>query len=337
MQIAFLDQSRQGLSANLRSKESGYAVITDAITPLGSLLYPEDLSDRISTTGETDSFTLDLDAGQTLTAVVDPAAGLQAAITVLGAGGIPVGVGTGTFSDDVVVQTVPIGVAGSSTVAVSGTAGTTGNYALQLLLNAATEDESHDGPLNDTFATAQDIDSSFLGLGLGRAERGAVRGSLPAPSSISVASGGFESGGLGDKSTTFSAGPAGRIQVTASFGVAGGSFALLMDTEVNTTATLNEAIWTVDLSGAVNATLQFSHADCNDEETLLPTDFVGSINGDGVAISDDGLNWRTVTNATDVVVGTWESVAIDLTAEAAAAGMTLGANFQIKFQQWDNL
>src|SRR5262249_50183936 len=56
--------------------------------------------------------------------------------------------------------------------------------------------------------------------------------------------------------------------------------------------------------------------------------------GDGVAISDDGNRWHAILNAP--ANSTWTTANIDLAAAAAAAGITLGANFQIKFQQYDN-
>jgi hypothetical protein len=145
----------------------------------------------------------------------------------------------------------------------------------------------------------------------------------------------FESGALGPRWSTSSSTAGGRIQVTGAFGTASGSFALLMDTTLSGPNNLNEAVWTVDLSGVTQAELVFSHAEFNDEEDPLPPDFVGSAPGDGVAISDDGVTWHTVLNATPVPTGVWEQVSVDLAAEAAAAGMTLGADFKIKFQQFD--
>src|SRR5206468_12292120 len=72
----------------------------------------------------------------------------------------------------------------------------------------------------------------------------------------------------------------------------------------------------------------------NDEAEILPTSFTGHFNGDGVAISSDGTNWRTILSAPSDP--TWTTSTIDLAAAAAAGGMTLGANFKIKFQQYDN-
>ena len=45
-----------------------------------------------------------------------------------------------------------------------------------MTLNAAMEAEAHDGATNNTLATAQDITASFVSLGEGAAERGAVAG-----------------------------------------------------------------------------------------------------------------------------------------------------------------
>jgi len=147
----------------------------------------------------------------------------------------------------------------------------------------------------------------------------------------------FETGALGTAWTTSSSTGEGRIQVTGDYGTAGGAYALLMDdTNGNGTYTLNEAIWTVDLSGVAEASLSFSHAEWEDELHDFDGDFVGSHNADGIAISDDGTHWHPVFDAPDQADGVWQRYTIDLTAEAAAAGMTLGPNFRIKFQQYDN-
>ena len=65
------------------------------------------------------------------------------------------------------------------TFSVSGAGGTTGNYSLQVILNAAQELEGTiSGKTNNTLATAQNIDGSFIKLRTSpaKAERGAVSG-----------------------------------------------------------------------------------------------------------------------------------------------------------------
>ncbi|HDQ71540.1 MAG TPA: PKD domain-containing protein, partial [Chloroflexi bacterium] len=146
----------------------------------------------------------------------------------------------------------------------------------------------------------------------------------------------FETGVLGAAWTTASSNSAGRIQITSDYGAAVGAYALLMDSSVNYRYTLNEAIWAVDLSGADEATLSFYHADFSDEPHNFDGEFTDSYNADGVAISDDGTRWHPVLNIPDQEDGVWLHYTIDLAAEAAAAGMTLGSDFQIKFQQFDD-
>jgi hypothetical protein len=64
---------------------------------------------------------------------------------------------------------------GTYTILVSGAAGTTGGYTVQVYLNGAVEAEEHGGPRNDTLATAQDLEPAFLPLTTS-ADRAAVVG-----------------------------------------------------------------------------------------------------------------------------------------------------------------
>ena len=59
---------------------------------------------------------------------------------------------------------------------------------------------------------------------------------------------------------------------------------------------LNEAILTLDLSGHPDADFAFFHKSVGDESDTLPASFVGSFNGDGVSISDDGNAWHTLVS-----------------------------------------
>ena len=145
----------------------------------------------------------------------------------------------------------------------------------------------------------------------------------------------FESGTLGSDWTTSSTG-AGRIQVSSTQGAASGSFALLMDSSVNGVNSLNEAIWNIDLTGLAAPMLSFSFAEWGDESHALPSTFTGSVNGDGVSMSDDGATWHTILNATASSTGVWVDGTYDLATLATNAGLTLGPNFRIKFQQYDN-
>ena len=78
----------------------------------------------------------------------------------------------------------------------------------------------------------------------------------------------------------------------------------------------------------------------DDEDDGAPDNFAGSFAGhyaaSGVAISADGVNWYPLWNASQQPIGSWQNFQFDLGAAAAAAGIPLGANFQIKLQQFDD-
>ncbi len=152
----------------------------EPVAPLGSLIYQNTAADDISVIGETDSFTIDLDDGQTVSLVVDPDATLQPTVELLDPSSASLGTATaGAMGTDAVLQVIPTNGAGTYTLTVGGAADSVGSYTVELILNAAVEEESHDGPPNDDAASAEDLDASFLGLG-GLAQRGAVLGTLDA-------------------------------------------------------------------------------------------------------------------------------------------------------------
>ena len=65
---------------------------------------------------------------------------------------------------DVILQTVPATAGGTYTVSVGGIAATTGEFNVRVILNAAMEEEDHDGAANDTRATAQDLTGTWTSL-----------------------------------------------------------------------------------------------------------------------------------------------------------------------------
>ena len=158
-----------------------------------------------------------------------------------------------------------------------------------------------------------------------------VSGEIGAP--VSAFSDGFESGGLGPQWATNSSTPNGRIGVSNVLGapVNNGAFHLAMDRTPSGGFNLNEAILTVDLSSVTDAGLEFAHKDTNDEDDALPATFIGSANGDGVSISDDGTTWyRLVSlNNANSPNGVYTDFDFDLGAAATTAGISVGSNFQI--------
>ncbi len=148
---------------------------------------------------------------------------------------------------------------------------------------------------------------------------------------------GFEAGSLGGDWSTYSSDGNGRIQVTNAYDPATGTYSLWMDRSPGGGFTLNEAIWTVDLTSVSEAMLSFRYAEYGDtEHAFAGSPFTNHTNADGVAISDDGTTWYPIWSATDQDDGEWEYISIDLAAEAAAVGIELGPGFQIKFQQYDD-
>jgi uncharacterized protein YkwD len=147
----------------------------------------------------------------------------------------------------------------------------------------------------------------------------------------------FEGGRLAGWWTARSTG-AGRIAVTSANSPYAGNYHLTMDSSVNGSYSLNELILTIDLAGKSGVMLTFYHKDMGDEDHFLPAAFLNSANGEGVAISADGVAWYTVQGLTSVdgVSGAWKKYEIDLDAAAADAGISYTALFKIKFQQYDN-
>lgn len=136
------------------------------IDPAGSMIYNSSASGTIGSPTDTDGFTLALDAGQSVTVVVDPGTTLCPVITMVGPSGATIGVATASGAgNDVVLQSVSASAAGTYTFVVSSASGTQGAYTVQVVLNAAAENESHDGGTNDSLASAQNIDGSFVNIG----------------------------------------------------------------------------------------------------------------------------------------------------------------------------
>ncbi len=138
--------------------------------PAGSLVYQQSLSGIVNTADDTDSYTIALDPGQTLTVFAYGPSGLQPSIEVRDPSGTLLG--SAQASGQVaILQSVAINTAGTYTITMGGASGTAGPYALSLILNAAAESDA----TNDSVADAQNIDGSFIDL-INGATRGAVVG-----------------------------------------------------------------------------------------------------------------------------------------------------------------
>ena len=144
------------------------------IDPLGSLIHEGHAQADISRVGQTDTFNINLDAGQSLSLLVTPDIGLQLSVETFDAGWNSLAsASASTPGQQVLVQNVSVDSPGAYRFAVTGLGATTGDYDIRLLLNSGFEAESAGGASNDALATAQDLDGSFIALG-GKGTRGAV-------------------------------------------------------------------------------------------------------------------------------------------------------------------
>jgi len=163
--------------------DSTFVPLDHATPPKGSLIYDGDEMRRVlGSPGNIQALTVEVDPGQTISVSVTPDAALQATIDVTDPFGTSLGSATASSPGaELMLQTVPAATAGTYTVTVGTAASTTGDFEVQVTLNAALELEAHGGATDDTLATAQDIDGSFINLTTGSAQRGAVLGSVSAP------------------------------------------------------------------------------------------------------------------------------------------------------------
>jgi hypothetical protein len=183
--------------------------------------------------------------------------------------------------------------------------------------------------------TARDIGAAgfdnVTGYGLINAYRAVYPTVTPA---ILNFSNGFESGALSSAYETHATG-SGRILVTGDHGPFAGSKHLTLDSSIQSGGGLNEVTLHVNAGGADHKILSFREREFDDEDNAMLASFVGSSNSDGVALSVDGTNWFRVVSLTGAnSTNTYALKTFDLSAIAAANGITLGADTRIRVQQY---
>ncbi len=156
--------------------------------PCGGLVYQTDVSATISANEDIDRFTVDLAANRTLTVLASTDPNLRISVEVLDADDASLAAATaGGPGQEALLQTIPVVDAGTYTVVVASADNTVGDYNVQLIFNAAVEDESHEGPANDVPESAQDLGPSFIPLAHGAASRAAVLATSDGPARYWVA------------------------------------------------------------------------------------------------------------------------------------------------------
>ena len=142
--------------------------------PLGSLVYDLFVGGVLNGTGDMDAYTVEVDAGQQITLVVQPDAAATARLTLIAPDGSSSSIDATGAGEPVVLANVAAGETGSYRIEVLSLDAAS-PYTVQLILNASAELEGAGGPTNNDMASAQNIDDSFISLG-GDATRGAVVG-----------------------------------------------------------------------------------------------------------------------------------------------------------------
>lgn len=149
-----------------------------AAEPVGSMIYEGSYAATVGLAGDTDNFTIDLDAGQKLGVLITPGTtSLRPSITVTGPGGTNVSNSAAAAGGVAQLQNIPVTVAGTYTMAVGGVSSTTGGYTKSAALNTDRESETDTGTSNDTLGAAQDLTPAFTTLATG-ASRASVRGNI---------------------------------------------------------------------------------------------------------------------------------------------------------------
>ena len=299
------------------------------VAGIGSLVYSTGLAAAIGTTADTDAYTAALDAGQLLSVSVSGRAGLRPSVAVYGPdAALVASVVAAAPGRDALLQAVPVGSGGTWTIVVSGADATVGAYDLKVLLNAVFEADEHNGPASNTPASAQDLDTSFVGLGAG-ADVAAVVGALPVRDGAVIAPTADEGTVIDGEWTTYAFGP----NVTATVSATAGARTVTLSMPAASVPTYAEAVWSVDLSAAARPVLTFSWAASYGIADAFTGPFTGRVLADGVAVSPDGFTWYPLYSGPYSYNGT--TVCFDLAAFAQASGFSLGAGVQIKFQSYE--
>jgi hypothetical protein len=146
------------------------------VVPAGGLIHSGSVVGVLNASGDMDVFTIQLDPSQTVSlALVPQSATPQARLELFSPDGTSLGsVDASAAGQTVYLQTLPAADAGTYRIEVSSLAGA-GAFDLDLVLNAALEEESLSGSANNDLAGAQDLAAAWIEVGNG-GQRAAVLG-----------------------------------------------------------------------------------------------------------------------------------------------------------------
>ena len=160
-----------------------FPVPLKSIAPVGSLIYNGSVSGTISPIGDSDTFTINVDPGQTISVLVTlTGTSLQPSVQLLDTSDTVISTATAAAAGQnalIQAKSTTGTASGIYKIIVSGATATTGDYTVQVILNAALELEGRmAGAANNTLVAAQDISGSFINLmqSMSSAMRGAILG-----------------------------------------------------------------------------------------------------------------------------------------------------------------
>ena len=127
---------------------TAFPVPLQPVNPLGSLIYQGSTTGWIVAPGDFDTFTLNLNPGQTVTVDVTTSSPLLTTVSLIAPDGVTVlGSAAATaYGQEVVLQDVPVPSAGTYSVEIGALSGSEGNYQVSLDLNTALQTAVHGGP-----------------------------------------------------------------------------------------------------------------------------------------------------------------------------------------------
>lgn len=152
--------------------------------PPGSLVHDPFFSAKIFPKGDADSYVVGLGTGQLLSVVVESSETVKPKISVRNPADSLIGTSVpGAHGSGALIQALSIPTSGFYRITISGIGTNTGNYNVDITLNAAVEEEGLTGLPNDMVSVAESIDLSFIPLP-GGLRRAAVVGKLPKPEAV---------------------------------------------------------------------------------------------------------------------------------------------------------
>ena len=298
---------------------------------LGPQAYLTSAEGRV-TDATADTFTVHLDAGETLSLLLEADSALKSTIEVIGPDNASLASTTASSAGQAVtLQNVLATQTGTYTIAIGGTGGSTGDYRLEALKNAVHEDSDLDEE------AAENVDGSFRTLSGNQGEQLVVYGSLHALGES------FESSELDDSWYYNSASDAEFAFFSDQWGSVDENTALMMH------GPAGGVVWKVDVSEIENPVLSFWHASWegagqalnwynnpsfNQDDGVVIEGILGEKEGIGGGMVDISTPLR-VWSPPDQAAGEWVHYTIDLTELAETNGDPLTPVYKISFQQVD--